>query len=44
MSMASGFAGIENELFFLDKTSILFGDAKNSIEEVTREIKNLDNI
>ena len=43
-SMASGFAGIENELFFLDKTSILFGDAKNSIEEVTREIKNLDNI
>ena len=43
-SMASGFAGIENELFFLNKTSILFGDAKNSIEEVTREIKNLDNI
>ena len=43
-SMASGFAGIENELFFLDKTSILFGDAKHSIEEVTREIKNLDNI
>ena len=43
-SMASGFAGIENELFFLDKTSILFGDARNSIEEVTREIKNLDNI
>ena len=43
-SMASGFAWIENELFFLDKTSILFGDARNSIEEVTREIKNLDNI
>ena len=43
-SMASGFAGIENELFFLDKTSILFGDAKDSIEGLTREIKNLDNI
>ena len=43
-SMASGFAGIENELFFLDKTSLLFGDAKDSIEEMTREIKNLDNI
>ena len=43
-SMASGFAGIENELFFLDKTSLLFGDAKDSIEKVTREIKNLDNI
>ena len=43
-SMASGFAGIENELFFLDKTSLLFGDARDSIEKVTREIKNLDNI
>tara|TARA_B100000586_G_scaffold59365_1_gene40784 strand:- start:65 stop:1468 length:1404 start_codon:yes stop_codon:yes gene_type:complete len=43
-SMASGFAGIENELFFLDKTSLLFGDARDSIEEITREIKNLDNI
>ena len=43
-SMASGFAGIENELFFLDKTSLLFGDARDSIEEMTREIKNLDNI
>ena len=42
--MASGFAGIENELFFLDKTSLLFGDAKDSIEEMTREIKDLDNI
>ena len=43
-SMASGFAGIENELFFLDKTSLLFGDARDSIEKMTREIKNLDNI
>jgi len=43
-SMASGFAGIENELFFLDKTSLLFGDARESIEKMTREIKNLDNI
>jgi NAD(P) transhydrogenase subunit beta len=43
-SMASGFAGIENELFFLDKTSILFGDARDSIEGMTREIKDLDNI
>ena len=43
-SMASGFAGIENELFFLDKTSLLFGDAKDLIEEMTREIKDLDNI
>jgi len=41
-SMASGFAGVENELFFLDKTNMLFGDAKDSIESMTREIRNLD--
>jgi NAD(P) transhydrogenase subunit beta len=41
-SMASGFAGVENELFFLDKTNMLFGDAKDSIESITREIRNLD--
>ena len=41
-SMASGFAGVENELFFLDKTNMLFGDAKDSIEGMTREIRNLD--
>ena len=41
-SMASGFAGVENELFFLDKTNMLFGDAKDSIESITREIRDLD--
>ena len=41
-SMASGFAGVENELFFLDKTNMLFGDAKDSIEGMTREIRDLD--
>ena len=41
-SMASGFAGVENELFFLEKTNMLFGDAKDSIEGMTREIRNLD--
>ena len=40
-SMASGFAGVENELFYLEKTLMLFGDAKNSIEEVISEIKDL---
>lgn len=40
-SMASGFAGVENELFYLEKTLMLFGDAKNSIEEVISETKNL---
>ena len=40
-SMASGFAGVENELFHLEKTLMLFGDAKNSIEEVISETKDL---
>ena len=40
--MASGFAGVENELFFLEKTNMLFGDAKDSIEGMTREIRDLD--
>jgi H+-translocating NAD(P) transhydrogenase subunit beta len=38
-SMNPGFAGIENELFYDDKTSMLFGDAKESVETVTQEVK-----
>jgi H+-translocating NAD(P) transhydrogenase subunit beta len=37
-SMASGFAGIDNPLFYDDKTSMLFGDAKASVSEVTAEV------
>jgi NAD(P) transhydrogenase subunit beta len=37
-SMASGFAGIDNPLFYEDKTSMLFGDAKASVSEVTSEV------
>lgn len=40
-SMNSGFAGIENPLFFAEGTSMLFGDAKNSVSEVTEELKAL---
>ncbi|MCJ0906553.1 MULTISPECIES: NAD(P)(+) transhydrogenase (Re/Si-specific) subunit beta [unclassified Rhodococcus (in: high G+C Gram-positive bacteria)] len=40
-SMNSGFAGIENPLFFADGTSMLFGDAKKSVAEVTEELKAL---
>lgn len=36
-SMASGFAGVENPLFFKDNTRMLFGDAKESISQVVRE-------
>ena len=40
-SMNAGFAGIENELFYDDKTSMLFGDAKGSLSKVISEIKQL---
>jgi NAD(P) transhydrogenase subunit beta len=40
-SMASGFAGIDNPLFYDEKTSMLFGDAKDSVSEVTSEVQAL---
>jgi NAD(P) transhydrogenase subunit beta len=40
-SMASGFAGIDNPLFYEPKTSMLFGDAKASVSEVTSEVTSL---
>jgi NAD(P) transhydrogenase subunit beta len=39
--MASGYAGIENELFYLDQTQMLFGDAKASLAEIVQELKNV---
>ncbi len=38
-SMNPGFAGIENELFYNDKTSLLFGDAKTSLSRLVTEVK-----
>ena len=40
-SMSAGFAGVQNELFFLNKTMMLFGDAKDSVENITSEVKDL---
>jgi NAD(P) transhydrogenase subunit beta len=38
-SMASGFAGIQNQLFFNENTRMLFGDAKQSIQALVSEFK-----
>ncbi len=38
-SMKPGYAGIENDLFFQPKTSMLFGDAKNVLQKLVGEIK-----
>ena len=37
-SMASGYAGVQNPLFFKDNTRMFFGDAKNSLDAVLTEI------
>ena len=40
-SMKPGYAGIENELFYNPKTSMLFGDAKDSITKIINELKGM---
>ena len=40
-SMKPGYAGIENELFFRPKTSMLFGDAKKVLQSLVSELKQL---
>jgi H+-translocating NAD(P) transhydrogenase subunit beta len=38
-SMASGYAGLDNELFYMDKTMMVFGDAKKVIEDMLKAIE-----
>jgi H+-translocating NAD(P) transhydrogenase subunit beta len=38
-SMASGYAGLDNELFYMDKTMMVFGDAKKVIEDMVKAIE-----
>jgi len=37
-SMSPGFAGIDNELYYMDKTMMLFGDAKSFVGDLVKEL------
>jgi NAD(P) transhydrogenase subunit beta len=38
-SMASGYAGLDNDLFYMDKTLMVFGDAKKVVEDMVKAVE-----
>jgi NAD(P) transhydrogenase subunit beta len=38
-SMASGYAGLDNELFYMPKTMMVFGDAKKVVEDIVKAVE-----